>query len=125
MQSLQGRRAGTHRGRTEHEPALELGLGTAQERHHQPGTAAEPPEDRPFPDAGALRQPVHRERVGAGFLNDFPGGAEQQLPVARRVAALGLCRGPGGVPGGTPAPGLGTGTDGDEAHIADCSACGI
>ena len=86
--------------------------------HHQPGTAAEPPEHRPFADAGALRQPVHRERVGAGFLDDFPGGTEQQLPVPRGVAALGLCRGPGGAL----SPGLGTGTDGDEAHTADSSA---
>jgi hypothetical protein len=66
---------------------LEFGLGVTEERHHQAGTAAEPPEDCPFSNSGALRQPVHGEGVDAGFLNDFPGGAEQELPVAHRVAA--------------------------------------
>ena len=96
---------------------MELGLGAAEQRHHQPGTAAEAPEDGPLPHPGALRQPVHGERVDAGFLHDFPGGAEQELPVPRGVAPLGL----GGLPGGTASRGLGTGADGNEAHTADSS----
>jgi hypothetical protein len=87
---VQRGRPGAQRRRTKHEPPLERGLGVAQERHHEPGPAAESPEDGAFAHAGALREPAHGEPVRPTFLDELPRSLEEQLPVAGGVTAFGL-----------------------------------
>ena len=87
-QPIQRSRTGAKGRGAEHEPALEGGLGIAEQRHHEPGPGAEAPEDSAFAHPGALGQPVHGESVRPALLNELTGSLEQQLPVAGGVAAF-------------------------------------